>query len=149
MELKSPAFKDSQYIPRKYTCEGDDCNPALEVKNVPANTQSLLLIINDPDAPNGDWVHWLVWNIDPQIGEIEKDSVPAGATEGVTSFGKPGYRGPCPAIGTHVYIFKLYALDTQLPAEPSWKKREIKEMIEGHVLDKAMLKGFYERESLI
>lgn len=146
MELKSPAFRDSQYIPKKYTCEGDDTSPPLQISAVPEGAESLVLIIKDPDAPNGDWIHWLVWNIDPQTQEIKKGSVPEGAVEGVTSFGAPGYRGPCPPGGSHVYLFKLYALDIKLPGDASLKKYQIKEMIKGHILGKTMLKGFYERD---
>lgn len=146
MELKSPAFKDSQYIPAKYTCDGDNVNPPLEFFNVPEGTASLILFVNDPDAPGGDWVHWLVWNIKPETKEIKKNSVPEGATEGQNSFGKTGYGGPCPPSGTHVYIFKLYAIDIVLPADLELEKRDIKKMAEGHVLAKAMLKGFYERQ---
>lgn len=146
MELKSPAFRDSQYIPAKYTCDGDNINPPFEFFNVPEATASLVLFVNDPDAPGGDWVHWVVWNIKPEIKEIKKNGVPEGATEGQNSFGKTGYGGPCPPSGTHVYIFKLYAVDIMLPADPELGKKDIKKMIDGHVLGKAVLKGFYERQ---
>lgn len=146
MELRSPAFHDSQYIPKKYTCEDDNINPPLEIFDVPTGAVSLVLIVKDPDAPGGDWIHWLVWNIDPQTKEIEKDSVPAGSVEGVTSFGKPGYSGPCPPSGSHVYLFNLYALDIRLPEDSALRKRQIKELMEGHVLDKTILRGFYERD---
>lgn len=149
MELKSPAFKDSQYIPGKYTHEKDDISPPLEIYDVPEEAASLVLIVNDPDAPNGDWVHWLVWNIDPQTKEIKKNSVPKGAVEGITSFGKTGYGGPWPPTGAHVYIFKLYAIDIWLPYDTSLKKQDIKKAIEGHVVGKAILKGFFERETLV
>ena len=149
MELKSPAFKDSKYIPKKYTCAGEDISPPLEIYDVPANARNLVLMVNDPDAPNGDWVHWLLWNIDPRTSFIEKDSVPEGAIAGVTSAGIHSYSGPCPAEGTHVYIFKLYALDILLPDNSTLKKHQIKEMMEGHVLDKAVLKGFYETEYMV
>ena len=145
MKLKSSAFKNGQNIPRKFTCEGDNVNPPLEILDVPAQAKSLVLIVNDPNAPNGDWIHWTLWNIAPKAQEIKKNSKPAGATEGLTDSGKPGYGGPCPPAGTHVYLFKLYAIDILLPADPRLTKKEIRKMIEGHIIEKTLLRGFYER----
>jgi len=149
MELKSPAFKESQYIPSKYTCDGDDISPPFEFLDVPEEAVSLVLTISDPDTPGGNWVHWLVWNISPKETGIKKDSIPENAVEGVTSFGKAGYGGPCPPYGTHVYVCKLYALDGMLPGDPTLKKQQIKKMMEEHIIDKAVLKGFYERGNAV
>src|SRR3989344_873103 len=114
MNLSSPAFEHHQPIPAKYTCDGENINPLLQFSDIPDSTKSLVLIMDDPDAPAGLWVHWTIWNIDPGTAEIAENSVPPGSIEGVTSFGKPGYGGPCPPSGTHRYFFKFFALDTKL-----------------------------------
>ncbi len=145
MILKSPAFSNNQNIPAKYTCDGDDINPPLEVQEVPAETQSLALIVDDPDAPAGTWVHWLVWNIDPGTKEIAENSVPEASIQGVTSNDQPGWGGPCPPSGTHRYFFKIYALDAKLDlGSKSGKEALIKEM-EKHILGQAELMGLYRR----
>lgn len=146
MKLTSPAFKNNEKIPAKYTCDGDDINPPLQIDEVPTNTQSLVLIVDDPDAPAGDWVHWTLWNINPQIKEITENSIPKEAVEGMTDFGKPGYGGPCPPSGIHHYFFKLYALDTQLNLAPSINKTKVVLTIQGHILAQAELIGLYSRQ---
>jgi len=145
MQLKSPAFKNGYNIPRKFTCDEENVSPPLEILDVPKKTKSLVLIVSDPDAPSGDWTHWLVWNIKPEAQEIKKGEKPEGAMEGKTDFGKPGYGGPCPPAGTHAYLFKLYAIDIVLPEDPTLTKKEIRKMIEGHLIEKTLLRGFYER----
>lgn len=102
--------------------------------------------MDDPDAPRGTWVHWTVWNISPDTKEIPKNSVPAGAVEGATSFDKPGYGGPCPPSGAHRYFFKLYALDTELSLSSSTDKAGLEKTMEGHILDQAELVGLYSRK---
>lgn len=145
MTIKSPAFGHNQTIPKKYTCDGEDINPPLELNGVPPGGKSLVLIVDDPDAPAGTWVHWTVWNINPQTKTIAENSSPAGSIEGATDFGKPGYGGPCPPSGTHRYFFKIYALDTLLNLPPTAKKPDLEKAMQGHILDKAELVGTYKR----
>ncbi len=143
MQLTSPAFPANQTIPSLYTCDGDNVNPPLEMSGVPTNTQSLTLIVDDPDAPAGDWVHWLVWNIDPQITHLAENSVPAGAIQGTTDFGNNLYGGPCPPSGTHHYQFKVYALDIKLDLPPSAAKKDLEAAMAGHILAQTQLIGTY------
>ena len=145
MTITSSAFQQNDSIPRAYTCDAGNTNPPLLIENVPQGAKSLALIVDDPDAPGGTWVHWLIWNIDPSTKEIAGHSVPLRATEGTTSFGKPGYGGPCPPSGTHRYFFKLYALDTMLNLFPETDKAAFESAIKGHVLDSAELIGLYRR----
>ena len=146
MKLTSPVFQNNEKIPPKYTCDGEDISPPLEIAEVPAETKSLVLISDDPDAPGGSWIHWLVWNIDPAITEIAENTVPTGAVEGITSFGKTGYGGPCPPSGTHRYFFKLYALDTRIDLTAEADKEKLEQAIEGHILDQVKLIGLYDRQ---
>jgi Raf kinase inhibitor-like YbhB/YbcL family protein len=145
LKLKSPAFPDQGKIPSKYTCDGEDVNPCLEISGAPETAKSLVLIVDDPDAPGGDWVHWLVWNIAPETAQIMENSVPSGAIQGKTDFGKSQYGGPCPPSGTHRYQFKLYALDTILDLPSSTAKKDLERAIKGHILDQAVLTGLYSR----
>ena len=145
MKIESPVFKNNELIPTKYTCQGEDINPPLKISAVPQSTKSLALIIDDPDAPVGTWVHWLLWNIPPETAEIGENSVPPGATEGQTDFGQPGYGGPCPPSGTHRYFFKLYALDTELSLAAGASKKELEAALRGHILEQAELIGLYKK----
>ncbi|RMD59433.1 YbhB/YbcL family Raf kinase inhibitor-like protein [Candidatus Parcubacteria bacterium] len=146
MFLASPNFESGESIPPKFTCDGDDISPALIIKDVPPQAKSLALIVDDPDAPMGTWLHWTVWNIDPAVSFIPEGTVPRGAVEGVTDFGKVGYGGPCPPSGTHRYFFKLYALDNKLNLPSGASLSDIKESIEGHILAEAQFVGTYGRE---
>ncbi len=146
MKIKSSAFENNQTISSKYTCDGENTSPPLSIAEVPKNTQSLVLIVDDPDAPAGTWVHWTIWNIDPKTKEIPEGSVPSGGGEGITSFGNTGYGGPCPLSGTHRYFFKIYALDTKLELSPDATSSKIEEEINGHILAKDELIGFYSRK---
>lgn len=146
MNLTSSAFQNNGIIPSKYTCDGENINPPLKIFGIPQNTQSLVLIVDDPDSPTGTWVHWTVFNIDPKIQEISENSVPEGAVEGITDFGSIGYGGPCPHSGAHRYFFKLYALDAKLDLLAGSSKKEIEKAMEGHILDKAELIGLYSRK---
>jgi Raf kinase inhibitor-like YbhB/YbcL family protein len=145
MKLTSPAFENNQEIPSEYTCDGADISPELNIGDVPENAKSLALIMDDPDAPGGTWVHWVVWNIPPDTKKIAKDAEPEGI-QGTTSFGKQGYGGPCPPSGTHRYIFKLYALDTTLDLEEGSDKKELEAAMQGHIIEKTELTGPYKRK---
>ena len=141
----SAEFKNGESIPKKFTCDGEDTNPELSIEDVPVDAKSLVLIVDDPDAPSGLWIHWTVWNIKPGTETIKENAVPPGATEGATSAGGPGYHGPCPPDGEHRYFFKLYALDIELNLSPTTEKEGLEEAMVGHVLDKAELVGVYAR----
>lgn len=145
MEILSKEFKNGDFLPEKYTCQGDDINPPLEFKDVPEGTKSLVLIVDDPDAPGGVWVHWLIWDILPNTKFIDANTVPKNAVEGVTSWGLNGWKGPCPPSGTHRYIFKLYALDIDIKLDSSKTVRELLKTIEGHIIAEAILKSFFKK----
>jgi len=146
MKLTSPVFEHNASIPSQYTCDGGNFNPPLNISEVPENTQSLVLMVDDPDAPGGDWVHWLVWNIDPKTTQINEKSVPDNAIEGLTSFNNRGYGGPCPPGGEHRYFFKLYALDTMIELESNANKQDLLQEMEGHIIDSVELIGLYSRQ---
>lgn len=147
-QLKSAAFKPNELIPAKFTCDGENINPLLEIKGVPENAKSLVLIMDDPDATRGQtWDHWLVFNIDPKTQYIEENNVPAGAIQGNNSWPKTEYGGPCPPKGSrpHRYMFKLYALDTMLDLEDGVTKDNLEKAMTGHILEQAVLIGLYQR----
>ena len=149
MKLKSSAFANGGEIPSKYTCDGENINPPLEISGVPKNAVSLILIVDDPDAikPAGKvWDHWIVWNIAPDVKNIDEDSIPENAIQGLTSSNKNVYGGPCPPDGQHRYFFKLYALDTFLDIPDSSTKKEVLDFINIHILEEAELIGVYERQ---
>ena len=140
--VKSPAFESNKLIPSKYTCDGEDVNPPLTIEGMPEKTKSLALIMEDPDAPAGLWIHWVVWNIPPST-EIAENKV--SGTEGLATSKKHGYHGPCPPSGTHRYFFKVYALDTQLNLAPLAEKEDVENAMQSHVLAKGELMGLYRR----
>jgi Raf kinase inhibitor-like YbhB/YbcL family protein len=140
--ITSPAFENNGLIPSKFTCDGDDFNPALKIEGMPKGTQSLVLIVDDPDAHMGTWNHWIVWNI-PPTGKIEENSVPG--TEGLNDFRRHSYGGPCPPSGTHRYFFKVYALDTKLVLGSNSRKKDVEKAIEGHILAEGEIIGRYKR----
>ncbi|HVW99557.1 MAG TPA: YbhB/YbcL family Raf kinase inhibitor-like protein [Candidatus Babeliaceae bacterium] len=150
--LHSPAFAQSGYIPRIYTCDHNhqDVSPELEWQDIPNGTQSLALIVDDPDAPNGVYTHWIIFNIPANSNHIAR-GVPATATltdgsrQGTNSANKIGYTSPCPPTGTHHYHFKLYALDTLLDLEPGITKQQLETALQGHIIDNAELIGLYRR----
>ncbi|OGY46278.1 MAG: phosphatidylethanolamine-binding protein [Candidatus Buchananbacteria bacterium RIFCSPHIGHO2_01_FULL_46_12] len=146
MKLVSSVFKNNGLIPPKYTCDGDDISPPLEISEVPAQAKSLALICDDPDAPAGNWIHWVIWNIDPETTEIMENSAPAKGIEGITSFGKAGWGGPCPPGGTHRYIFYLYALDTVLDLSKKTDAAGLKTAMAGQILAQLELTGLYSRK---
>ncbi len=140
--VKSSAFQNNRNIPKKYTCDSEDVNPPLIIEAIPEKTESLVLIVDDPDAPMGTWDHWIVWNI-PPAGEIAENSVPG--KEGMNSFNKTSYGGPCPPSGTHRYFFKVYALDTKLDLDSSARKKDVTEAMKNHIIAKGQLIGLYSR----
>jgi Raf kinase inhibitor-like YbhB/YbcL family protein len=143
--ISSPAFENSGMIPSRYTCDDIDVNPPLRIENVPSAARSLTLIVDDPDAPMGTWVHWVVWNIDPGLSEIRENSVPKGGKEGINDFRKHSYGGPCPPSGTHRYFFKLYALDTTPDIGAHAEKAHIEKAMKGHIIAQTQLMGRYRR----
>ncbi|MBI2610105.1 YbhB/YbcL family Raf kinase inhibitor-like protein [Candidatus Giovannonibacteria bacterium] len=145
MQISSSAFGANALMQSKYTCDGDNISPPLSFSNVSANAQSLALIVDDPDARAGVWIHWVVFNIRPDTAEIPENSVPHGAVEGVTSFRTNGYGGPCPPSGTHRYFFKLYALDCKLDLDEKVSKEDVEKAMEGHIIAHAEMVGLYTR----
>lgn len=146
LRITSPAFRDNERIPAKYTCEGEDVSPQLVVENVPAGTKSLALVMEDPDAPNGLWVHWAVWNINPNIGIIAEHAEPRESVIGKNSWGHNRYGGPCPPSGTHRYIFRLYALNATLDLAGSASRDQLDEAMYRHILAEALLTGLYAKK---
>lgn len=146
MEIISSAFGHNEKIPSKYTCDGENVSSPLQFLEIPEKAKSLVLIVDDPDAPAKIWVHWVVYNINPQASEVKENSVPEGGIEGMTDFGSSGYGGPCPPSGTHRYFFKLYALDSALNLSQNATKQMVEEKMQRHILDKAELIGLYSRK---
>ncbi|KTC87532.1 MULTISPECIES: YbhB/YbcL family Raf kinase inhibitor-like protein [Legionella] len=147
LSLNSPAFSTHSPIPPQYTCNGADISPPLFWQSPPVNTQSFVLIVDDPDAPSGDWVHWLIFNIPVDTWLLsEATEVPAGAVVGKNSWGQTRYRGPCPPSGTHHYFFRLFALDTVLNLNSKADKYEVLKAMQNHVLETSELSGVYSKE---
>ena len=150
-ELKSSAFNHGEYIPKKFTCDGPDVSPHLNWTVPPQGTKSLALICDDPDAPVGTWVHWVIYGLPLSIRElpegVKKDkTIQGGAKQGKNDFGRIGYGGPCPPRGpAHRYFFKLYALDAEPNLNPGATKKELLKEIENHILEKTELMGRYQR----
>ena len=143
MLVKSPEFENNKLIPTKYTCDGADVNPLLTIEGVPDETKSLALVVDDPDAPMGTFDHWIVWNIPPDTREIEENTIPG--TEGISSYRKHAYGGPCPPYGTHRYFFKVYALDIELDLKTNSTKKDVEKAMKGHILAEGALVGLYRR----
>ena len=152
MEIKitSSAFKEGDMIPARYTCDGANISPPLRWGAPPEGTRSLALICDDPDAPMGTWVHWVIYSLPPEERELS-ENMPAtktlknGALQGITDFKRVGYGGPCPPSGTHRYYFKLYALDIVVGLGPGATKKELLKAIENHILASGQLMGRYKR----
>jgi Raf kinase inhibitor-like YbhB/YbcL family protein len=144
LTIESSAFKNGQPIPKIYTCDGDDLSPPLQFGNIPEGTKSLAIIMDDPDAPNGTFDHWIAWNISSNTKELQEGAVLT--FQGINSFKKQIYGGPCPPKGKpHRYFFKFYALDTMLNMPKGSSKSMLEEAIKGHILDQAELMGTYGR----
>jgi len=147
MDVASSAFYNNMEIPSKYTCEGDDINPYLKITEIPEQAKTLVIIVDDPDAPIGTWVHWVVFNIPVSRSDIEiqEDQKPQGI-EGKNDFKNIGYGGPCPPSGTHRYFFKIYALDSELDLEEGATKKEVEKAMKDHIVDSAELIGSYSKK---
>lgn len=151
MQITSSAFTEGNMIPAKYTCDGKDISPPLEWKDIPAGTKSLAIINDDPDAPVGTWVHWVIYNIPPNMTKLDENVKPEkesknGMRQGNNDWPRIGYGGPCPPSGTHRYYFKLYALDTLLDLNPGATKAQLIKAMKGHILSEAQLMGKYSRQ---
>jgi hypothetical protein len=144
--FKSSTFDDGKRMPSKYTCDGENVNPPFAIGGVAAEAKSLILIMDDPDAPFGTWDHWITFNLPPQTRTIEEGKEPEGIS-GKGTAGNTTYSGPCPPSGIHRYFFKLYALDTVLSLKEGSTKKEVEQAMEGHVLQKATLIGLYARSA--
>lgn len=146
LTLESTAFKQNSLIPNQFTCNGSDTSPPLTWHNIPPKTQSLALIISDPDAPNGEWIHWIMFNIPPTLTELDEGApLPQGAASGKNNWGTLNYRGPCPPLGLHRYVFTLYALDKLLTVDNGSSKDIIMNAMTGHVIGTAELIGLYQK----
>jgi len=147
IKVTSTAFKEGEMIPRKFTCDDKDLSPQVGWATVPSGAKSIALICDDPDAPVGTWVHWIVYNIPASAKELPEGvkALPAGARQGMNDFRKLNYGGPCPPGGTHRYFFKVYALDTVLNLKEGISKSELLKSMEGHILDQGQLIGKYKR----
>jgi len=150
LQISSSAFSEDEMIPKKFTCDGPDVSPDLSWSGVPKGTQSLVLVCDDPDAPMGTWVHWVLFNIPGGESGLPTEVPPDatlsnGAKHGTNDFRRLGYGGPCPPGGTHRYFFKLYALDTELNLESGATKAQVEEAMKGHILAEAQFMGKYKR----
>jgi Raf kinase inhibitor-like YbhB/YbcL family protein len=152
IQITSDVFADSQPISAKYTCDGPDVSPLLTWTNQPADAKSFVLIADDPDAPGGAWVHWVIYNLPPTATSLAENmppspQLPGGAKQGINDFGQTGYGGPCPPPGKpHRYFFKIYALDTTLGLDSGATKKELLKAMNGHVLAEGQLWGTYQRQ---
>jgi Raf kinase inhibitor-like YbhB/YbcL family protein len=147
MKIKSSAFENNADIPSKYSCDGQGVNPPLEFLEVPADAKSLALIVDDPDAPvTGGFVHWIVFNIDPETKEIAENGSPENAVEGTNSASETKFVSPCPPSGTHRYFFKIFALDEMLNLDSSAKRGDVEKAMAGHIIEQAELIGLYQRQ---
>ena len=153
-ELSSTAFRNGEEIPLRYTCEGEDISPPLMWSGIPQGTKSLVLIVDDPDAPDPKhpkmtWVHWVLYDIPPDTTGLKEgisaSSLPGSTRQGLNDWKRTGYGGPCPPIGRHRYFFKLYALDTELGDLGTPTKADIKRAIQGHIIAEAVLTGTYQK----
>jgi len=155
LSIRSTAFRDKEEIPTKHTCEGEDVSPALEWSSLPEGTESLALIVDDPDAPDPDapkmvWVHWVLFNLPPDSEGLPEGvgarQLPEGTCQGLNDWKRTGYGGPCPPIGRHRYFHKLYALDTVLPDLGKPTKADLEKAMQGHVLGEVQLIGTYQKK---
>jgi len=145
LQLTSPAFTEGGAIPAKFTCTGANVSPALAWSGAPDGVQTFTLIMDDPDAPRGTWVHWVVFDLPGDLSGLPEDVGQAAGVPGANSYGRTGYAGPCPPGGTHRYFFKLYALDTALSLRAGASKEDVLRAMDGHILAQAQLMGTYRK----
>ena len=152
LTISSPEFEDGGAIPSKFTCEGEDASPVLRFSGVPAGAKTLVLIVDDPDAPDPaapkmTWVHWVIFNLPPDTAELGEsvEQLPAGAENGLNDWKRTGWGGPCPPTGRHRYFFKLYALDTRLEGLSEPRKDDVLAAIKGHVIAEKRIIGTYKK----
>lgn len=151
IQITSPAFKDGAPIPKKYTCDAENVSPPLEWSGLPEGTKSVAVICDDPDAPVGTWVHWVLYGLPPTQTSLEErvpttDVLPGDVRQGRNDFKQFGYGGPCPPPGkAHRYFFKIYALDVDTDLEPGASKKQLRKAMEGHILAQGQLMGTYQR----
>ena len=145
MKVTSSAFQEGGNIPSKFTCDGGNASPPLQMAGVPSEAKTLVLIADDPDAPGGLFTHWLVWNIPPQTNSVAEGSAPKGV-QGTNDFGKSGYGAPCPPSGTHRYYFRVFALDRELTLPAGAKRSQLNGAMKGHVVAQGELMGRYSRK---
>jgi Raf kinase inhibitor-like YbhB/YbcL family protein len=145
MKITSSGFQQGTSIPSKFSCDGTNTNPPLQISDVPPEAKSLVLIVDDPDAPNGTFTHLVVWNISPQTRTIGEGSAPKGV-QGTNDFGRSGYGGPCPPSGSHRYYFKIFALDRELDLPFGAKRSQLDAAMKGHVVGQGELMGRYSRK---
>lgn len=148
--VTSGAFKEGEMIPGKYTCDGEDMSPPLGWSGIPAEAKSIAMISDDPDAPMGTWVHWVIYNMPSDLKGLpenvpQKEALENGAVQGINDSRQTGYGGPCPPSGVHRYYFKVYALDTKLSLKPRCAKRDLENAMKGHILAEGQLMGRYKR----
>lgn len=146
--LSSPVFSNNQPFPAIYTCKGQNIRPPLSIERPPAGTQSFAIIMQDPDAVSGNWVHWTIWNIDATTTNIDENTLPQRSVEGIASSGKSGYNGPCPPAhtGVHRYVFEIYALDTILSLTADADTNQLQDAMRGHILAQSRLTGSLEAD---
>ncbi|HVM86977.1 MAG TPA: YbhB/YbcL family Raf kinase inhibitor-like protein [Puia sp.] len=142
LKVSSSAFNNNHVIPGKYTCDGENVNPPLSIEQIPANAKSLAIVVDDPDAPAGTWVHWLMWNI-PLTYHIKENE--ASGIQGMNDFSRQNYGGPCPPNGTHRYFFKIYVLDNLLRLPVTSRKEQLEKVMNGHIIAYGELIGLYSR----
>jgi len=150
IKLTSKALNEGQASPRGYTCDGANVSPPLEWTGVPKSAKTLAIVADDPDAPAGTWVHWVLYNLPSDvIGMVENtppiETLSGGGMQGTNDFQKIGYGGPCPPRGSHRYFFKIYALDSELPLKPGASKVDLEPAMEGHIISQGQLIGTYRR----
>ena len=140
-QLSSSAFADGDTMPVRYTCKGENISPSLRIAGAPSGTAGFALIMHDPDAPHGDYIHWLIWNVPPQIDTFLEDEAPDAAVEGTNDFGDTHYDGPCPPSGTHRYVFDLYALDAMLDLAEGAPEEDLRSELANHTIARTTLVG--------
>lgn len=139
-------FEHNQNIPSKYTCDGEDSAPILTISDTPTEAKSLVLIVDDPDAPMGTWVHWVLYNIPSNTTTIDAKNLPEGAKQGMTDFKRVGWGGPCPPYGVHRYFFKLYAIDKEMDLPSGMTKAQVLKAVDGSIIEQTEIIGLYSRK---